>query len=122
MKNKKVYFIGAGPGDPGLITVRGRNALRQADVIIYDYLCDKRLLDEAASGAELINRLEIKKGVTDLITRKVREGKKVVRLKGGDPAVFGRFSQELSPLVKKACVKLCFCDRAGGSHKKEKFH
>ena len=114
MKTNKVYLVGAGPGNPGLITVRGLEILRQADVVIYDYLVDARLLDEAKEGAELIccDRLA-KKGryydgflihqerINDLIVKKVREGKKVVRLKNGCPSVFSRLSQELDALVKK---------------------
>lgn len=111
MKNK-VYLVGAGPGDPGLITVRGKEILRQADVIIYDYLVDKRILEEVKEGAELICCDELGKNrysdgffihqekINNLIVKKAKEGKKVVRLKNGDPSIFSRLSQELGVLVK----------------------
>ena len=54
MKGNKVYLVGAGPGDPGLITVKALEVLRQADTVIYDYLVDKRILEEVKEGAELI--------------------------------------------------------------------
>ncbi len=112
MSANKVYIIGAGPGDPGLITVKGREILRQADAIIYDYLVDKRLLDQAREDAESIccDRLGKKKfrdgflrdqeKISRLIVRKAREGKKVVRLRNGDSSIFSRVSQELDTLVK----------------------
>lgn len=111
MKNK-VYLVGAGPGAPGLITIRGLEILRQADVIIYDYLVDKKILDEAKAGAELVCCDTLGKGrhrdgflihnerITRLVVKKAREGKKVIRLKNGDPGIFSRTSQELEPLVK----------------------
>ncbi len=112
MENK-VYFLGAGPGDPNLITVKGLEILRQADVIIYDYLVDKRILNNAKESAELIccdeivtdrkqENLSIRDyAISQLIIEEYEEGKKVVRLKNGDPSIFGRLSQELEPLVKR---------------------
>ncbi len=109
----KVYLVGAGPGHPGLITVRGQEILRQAEVIIYDYLVDKRILLEARPDAELIccdtlgkkrysdGFLVHNEKVNQLILEKAREGKSVVRLKNGDVSIFSRMSQELEPLVKK---------------------
>ena len=104
MKNK-VYLVGAGPGKSDLITVRGLNILKEADVIIHDYLVDKGIFSEAKKDAELIccngpskNRIN---RISDLLIRKVNEGKKVVRLKNGDVSVFGRYSQELGALVKE---------------------
>ena len=108
----KVYLVGAGPGDPNLIAVKGREILRQAEVVIYDYLVDRRILDEAKEGAELIccdklgkNRysdgfLIHQEKINNLIVKKAKEGKKVVRLKNGDPSIFSRLSQELNALVK----------------------
>lgn len=93
---KKVYLVGAGPGDPGLITVKGLGILKQADVIIYDYLVDKRLLEFAKEGAELICQENGNKKVIE----KAKEGKRVIRLKNGDPSIFSRLSQELDELVK----------------------
>lgn len=111
--NGKVYLIGAGPGKQDLITVRGLNILREADVVIYDYLVDKQILTEAKPCAELIccdklgkNRhsdgfLINNEKINELVIKKAREGKKVIRLKNGDPAIFGRLSQELGALVKE---------------------
>ena len=111
IKNK-VYLVGAGPADPGLITVRGREILRQADVVIYDYLVDKRLLEFAKEKAELICCDKLSKDrysdgflihnekIGQLVIKKVKEGKRVIRLKNGDPSIFSRLSQELETLVK----------------------
>ncbi|MDP2940286.1 MAG: uroporphyrinogen-III C-methyltransferase [Candidatus Omnitrophota bacterium] len=108
----KVYLVGAGPGSPDLITLRGLEILRQADVIIYDYLVDKRILEEAKEDAELIccdtlgkNRysdgfLVHNEKISNLVIKKVKQGKKVIRLKNGDPSIFSRTSQELEPLVR----------------------
>lgn len=108
----KVYLVGAGPGGRGLVTVKGLEILRQADVVIYDYLVDKRLLEEAKEGAELICCDKLGKGkysdgfpihqekIHNLMIEKAREGKKVIRLKNGDPAIFSRLSQELDALVR----------------------
>lgn len=93
---KKVYLVGAGPGDPGLITVKGLQILRQADVVIYDYLVDKRLLEYVKEEAELI----CKEDTGKILVKKARENKKVVRLKNGDPGIFGRLSEEIDALVK----------------------
>ncbi len=96
-----VYLVGAGPGDPGLITVRGLALLRQADVIIYDRLAPPELLREARPDAELIDggkqpsqhRLD-QAEINALILDRARRGLMVVRLKGGDPFVFGRGGEE----------------------------
>jgi uroporphyrin-III C-methyltransferase len=96
-----VYLVGAGPGDPELITVRGLRCLRQADVVVYDRLVDPRLLDEAppaarrvyagkSSGRQALRQEEI----NALLVRQARAGRVVVRLKGGDPFVFGRGGEE----------------------------
>lgn len=97
----KVILVGAGPGDPGLITVKGLNALRTADVIVYDRLIPAALLAKARTGAELIDagkeptkhRLS-QDAINDVIIEKARAGKCVVRLKGGDPFIFGRGGEE----------------------------
>src|SRR3989338_2963483 len=108
----KFYLVGAGPGDPGLITAKGLAILRQAEVVIYDYLVDKRILAEANSNAELIccdklgkNRyadgfLIHNEKIGKLVVKKAKQGKKVIRLKNGDPTIFSRTSQELEALVK----------------------
>ncbi len=103
----KVYLIGAGPGDPGLITEKGRRAVERADVIVYDYLANKRLLAYARPGAEKI--YVGKKGgchtlsqeeINQLLVKKAQEGKIVARLKGGDPFLFGRGGEEAEVLVE----------------------
>ena len=96
----KVYLVGAGPGDPGLLTVKGQRILRAADVIVYDYLANPELLLEAKAGAEIVyvgrfatERLS-QDQINQLIVARAREGKAVCRLKGGDPFIFGRGGEE----------------------------
>ncbi|OGN91829.1 MAG: uroporphyrinogen-III C-methyltransferase [Chloroflexi bacterium RBG_13_50_10] len=106
MKHGKVYLVGAGPGDPGLITVKGLECLRKADVVIYDRLVDDSLLEEAAPDAEKIyvgkgrgcHAME-QKEINLLLISQAREGKTVVRLKGGDPFVLGRGGEEAELLA-----------------------
>ncbi|MBI4216965.1 MAG: uroporphyrinogen-III C-methyltransferase [Chloroflexi bacterium] len=102
----KVLLIGAGPGDPGLITVKGLEGLRRADVIIYDRLIPEPLLARARPGAELIyvgkassHHTLSQEEINALLVAKAREGKLVTRLKGGDPFVFGRGGEEAEALV-----------------------
>ncbi len=102
----KVYLIGAGPGDPGLITVKGLECVKKADVIIYDYLANERLLDQRRPDAELIyvgkqgGRHTLPQDeINSLIVKKAKEGKIVARLKGGDPFIFGRGGEEAEDLV-----------------------
>ncbi|MCY3712576.1 MAG: uroporphyrinogen-III C-methyltransferase [Gemmatimonadetes bacterium] len=92
-----VYLVGAGPGDPGLITVKGLTCVRRADVVVADFLADDRLVAEAPAHAELIRvpwRPGRQEEINDLLVRHSRAGKTVVRLKGGDPFVFGRGGEE----------------------------
>ncbi len=102
----KVYLIGAGPGDPGLITVKGLECVKKADVIIYDYLANERILDHRRPDAELIyvgkqgSRHTLPQNeINSLIVKKAKEGKIVARLKGGDPFIFGRGGEEAEELV-----------------------
>ncbi|MEK6698398.1 MAG: uroporphyrinogen-III C-methyltransferase [Nitrospirota bacterium] len=102
----KVYLIGAGPGDPGLITVKGLEWVKKADVIIYDYLANERILDHRRPDAELIyvgkqgSRHTLpQEDINALIIRKAKEGRIVARLKGGDPFIFGRGGEEAEDLV-----------------------
>jgi uroporphyrin-III C-methyltransferase len=98
-----VHLVGGGPGDPGLITARGLELLRRADVVVHDRLIGPELLHEARAGAELV---DVGKGVghaaltqeeiNRLLVDRARRGREVVRLKGGDPFVFGRGSEELA--------------------------
>lgn len=96
----EVYLVGAGPGDPGLITVRGLEYLQNADVVIHDHLIPARLLKEARRGAELLDvgtaapQAMAQEAISILIAEKAREGKSVVRLKWGDPFVFDRGGEE----------------------------
>jgi uroporphyrinogen III methyltransferase/synthase len=101
MKTGKVYLVGAGPGDPGLISLKGLESLRKADVIVYDRLIDSRLLDFGGPDAERIyvgkasgEHTKPQDEINQLLVTKAKEGKTVVRLKGGDPFVFGRGGEE----------------------------
>ena len=95
------YLIGAGPGDPGLITCKGLDALSRADVIVYDYLASDILLSHARPDAEKIyvgkiagNHAMSQENINALLVQKAKEGKIVARLKGGDPYIFGRGGEE----------------------------
>ena len=109
MKKGKVYLVGAGPGDPGLITVKGLECIKRADVIIYDYLSSAAFLKYAADDTELIY-VGKKEGqhtlpqeeINKLIIAKAEQGRVVVRLKGGDPFIFGRGGEETQALSKAA--------------------
>ncbi len=98
-----VYLVGAGPGDAGLLTLRGAELLRRADVVLYDALVNPDLLRLAPPSAELIargkNMTMPQEEITALMIAKVREGKCVVRLKGGDPYIFGRGGEEAEALA-----------------------
>jgi uroporphyrinogen III methyltransferase/synthase len=103
----KVYLVGAGPGDPGLITVRGVECIQRADVIVYDNLVNPSLLKHARADAEIIFagktawKHTLTQGDTNaLLLEKARAGKVVCRLKGGDPFVFGRGGEEAEELQK----------------------
>ena len=103
----KVYLIGAGPGDPGLFTLKGRDCLAAADVVIYDALANDALLAYASKDAELIyvgkvagNHALPQDGINQLLVDKAREGKVVARLKGGDPYIFGRGGEEAEALLE----------------------
>ena len=103
----RVYLVGAGPGDPGLLTLRGKACLEEADVVLYDHLANPALLDYASSEAERIyvgrrgcGTYRPQDEINQLMLEKVREGKCVVRLKGGDPFVFGRGGEEAEWIVE----------------------
>ncbi len=103
----KVYLVGAGPGDPGLLTLRGRACLQEADVVLYDHLANPALLDYVSPEAEQIyvgrrgcGTYRPQDEINQLLLEKVREGKCVVRLKGGDPFVFGRGGEEAEWIVE----------------------
>ena len=99
----RVTFVGAGPGDAELITLKGLRRLRDAEVVIHDRLVPLALLDEVPAGAEIIDvgkapgRACLGQGsINALIVDHARRGKRVVRLKGGDPALFGRLAEEIA--------------------------
>ncbi|MBC8139668.1 MAG: uroporphyrinogen-III C-methyltransferase [Fibrella sp.] len=103
-----VFLIGAGPGDPGLLTIAGRDALTRADVVIYDRLAHPSLLQYAPPDAERIfvgkqsaRHFVKQEDTNDLMVRFAKEGKTVVRLKGGDPFVFGRGGEEAEYLRER---------------------
>ena len=98
----RVWLVGAGPGDTGLITVRGRELLGRADVVVYDRLAGAELLTFARSDAELIDVFKVpgqhtvpQDRIHDLLIERARAGKEVVRLKGGDPFIYGRGWEEI---------------------------
>jgi uroporphyrinogen III methyltransferase / synthase len=100
------YLVGAGPGDPGLITLRGRECIEHAEVIIYDSLCNPEILKWATADAEIIyagkkprEHSMPQEEINALLVEKTKAGKAVVRLKGGDPFLFGRGGEEAEALV-----------------------
>ena len=102
----KVYLVGAGPGDPGLITVKGRKILERADAILYDHLASDRLLDLAPAHAEKVYVGKKRSAhefsqeeISAMLIERARAGKTVVRLKGGDPFIFGRGGEEMEALA-----------------------
>ncbi|GAB7388687.1 uroporphyrinogen-III C-methyltransferase [Bacillaceae bacterium] len=107
MGTGKVYLVGAGPGDLKLITVKGLEAIRSADVIVYDRLLNARLLACAKPGAEkiFVGKSSVyhtlpQEEITRLLIHKAKEGKIVTRLKGGDPCIFGRGGEEAEGLAE----------------------
>lgn len=106
-KKGRVYLVGAGPGDPGLLTLRAKELIEDADVIVYDYLANETFLSYARKDAELIyagksgGSHTMKQGdINRLLCEKALMGLDVVRLKGGDPFIFGRGGEEAQELVK----------------------
>lgn len=108
MAQGKVFIVGAGPGDPGLLTLNAQKALAGADVVVYDALIHSRILEVIPATAKKIFRgNRSKKGalsqaqINTLLVKLAKQGKKVVRLKGGDPFVFGRGAEEALELYRK---------------------
>lgn len=107
-KQGKVYLVGAGPGDPGLITIRGRYLLERAEVVVYDYLAGSKLLKFVPKDAQLVyagkrggvKHTHTQEEINQMLVDFARQGKVIVRLKGGDPFIFGRGGEELEVLAK----------------------
>lgn len=102
-----VYLIGAGPGDADLITLKAVKALNKADVVLYDYLANEEILDHAPKSAKRIyvgkkagEHYKTQDEINELIIAQARENENVVRLKGGDPFVFGRGGEEILALME----------------------
>ncbi len=101
----KVYLVGAGPGDPGLLTVKAMHLMQQADVIVYDRLISNEILSLIPAGTSRIyvgkqagNHIFSQQQINELLVQLAKEGRQVVRLKGGDPYTFGRGSEEAQAL------------------------
>src|SRR5213078_2489225 len=104
-KSGEIYLVGAGPGDLGLVTLRAKDCIEKADVIVYDHLANRDALGWARDDAEIIyagkqpGESRTQQEITSLLIDKAGQGKQVVRLKGGDPFVFGRGAEEAQEIA-----------------------
>ena len=108
MEKGKVWLLGAGPGDAGLLTVKGKSLLEEADVVVYDHLAGREILASIPAGKDLINVGKIaghhpipQPEINQILIREAQKGQRVVRLKGGDPFLFGRGGEELEALAQE---------------------
>jgi len=108
----KIYLVGAGPGDPGLLTLKGKECLEAADVVLYDYLANPVLLQYAPVAAQRIyvgrrgrGQYQDQADINRLLIERAVEGNVVVRLKGGDPFVFGRGGEEAEAVALSAVCR-----------------
>ncbi|MCC8137504.1 MAG: uroporphyrinogen-III C-methyltransferase [Clostridiales bacterium] len=106
-KSGRVFLVGAGPSDPGLFTLKGKQVLESADVVVYDALAGQGILSMIPDTAEAINvgkranhHIMPQEQISKLLVQKAQEGKRVVRLKGGDPFLFGRGGEEIEELIR----------------------
>jgi uroporphyrin-III C-methyltransferase len=107
MKKGKVFICGAGPGDPKLITLRAMELLKMCDVILYDRLVSKEIIDQIPAGTEKVyvgraagDPIAHQNRTNELMVKYVKKGKQVLRLKGGDPFIFGRGAEEAEYLIR----------------------
>lgn len=106
-KAGKVYLIGAGPGDPELLTIKAQRLISEADVVLYDRLVNKEIVNHAGKDAELVYvgkesdcHVKTQDEINDLLVKYAKEGNTVARLKGGDPYLFGRGGEEAQYLIE----------------------
>lgn len=104
----KVWLLGAGPGDAGLLTIKGKAVLQEADVVVYDHLAGREILASIPAGKRMINVGKIaghhpipQPEINEILIREAGQGRRVVRLKGGDPFLFGRGGEELEALAQE---------------------
>jgi len=107
-KTGKVYIVGSGPGDPGLITVRAVQCIKRSDVIVYDYLMGREILRYASADARLIyvgkeggDHTMSQERINQILVEEAKAGNRVARIKGGDPFVFGRGGEEAQALNRE---------------------
>ena len=111
MRKGKVWLVGAGPGDIGLFTLKGMEILQQAEVVVYDSLVGQGVLSQIPKTARCINvgkrashHTMPQEQINEVLLKEAKKGYRVVRLKGGDPFLFGRGGEELELLIRFLCL------------------